>query len=540
MITVLNGNDSGAGSFRQALLDAVDGDIILFDATVTTVSLTSASLTINKELTISGPGSGSLTVQRTGGTQFRIFYVRNPVSGTPITVSISGMTIKNGYAVLDRGGGMYAEHFGAGAVSVINLTDVVFDSNQTTGAVTGSGGGLHSRFRLNMQDCVVKGNHTTYNAGGVYVNQRAHIQNLLCINNSADLACGGFYSEVELEMYNSIIGQNGSPNTCAKSGGGLFLNGDAKVEDCTIEYNTAGGFPGLWGGSQAITYINTVFRRCTFRNAATGVPAIWNELGTLVMEDCTVYGINESGFFNNHATTFLTRCTFRGVQVAAKAGVWNELGTLNLDSCTISLNAGPGIYDNGGAMDICHCTISHNGRGLVSADGYDTFQNTIFCGNTNTDIEKEVATAPSLISNGYNIFGIVPVGMGTTTGDQSSVSGADLKIDTLADNGGYTETMALDIDSPAVDAGLTSGALAGGGYTAFDGGAYLAVPPATDQRYGPRVVNSTIDIGAYETGNPSTPPTPGELAQLSRCYCGLPHAVAQATWIKALCEWANQ
>jgi len=38
-LTVLNGNDSGAGSLRQAIADAAAGDTINFQAGVTTVTL---------------------------------------------------------------------------------------------------------------------------------------------------------------------------------------------------------------------------------------------------------------------------------------------------------------------------------------------------------------------------------------------------------------------------------------------------------------------------------------------------------------------
>ena len=63
-ITVVNGNDSGAGSLRQAILVASSGDTINFAPSVTTVTLTSDELVIDKNLTITGPGANRLTVQR--------------------------------------------------------------------------------------------------------------------------------------------------------------------------------------------------------------------------------------------------------------------------------------------------------------------------------------------------------------------------------------------------------------------------------------------------------------------------------------------
>ena len=60
-ITVTNLNDSGAGSLRQAIADASASDTIDFNVTGKII-LTSGQLTINKDLTISGPGEDQLTI----------------------------------------------------------------------------------------------------------------------------------------------------------------------------------------------------------------------------------------------------------------------------------------------------------------------------------------------------------------------------------------------------------------------------------------------------------------------------------------------
>jgi hypothetical protein len=60
-ITITNTNDSGPGSLRQALTDANDGDTINF-AVTGTIDLTNGELLVNKNVSITGPGSATLAV----------------------------------------------------------------------------------------------------------------------------------------------------------------------------------------------------------------------------------------------------------------------------------------------------------------------------------------------------------------------------------------------------------------------------------------------------------------------------------------------
>ncbi|HEY6331044.1 MAG TPA: hypothetical protein VI756_17065, partial [Blastocatellia bacterium] len=87
---VTNNLDSGAGSLRQAILEACPGSTITFASTVKSpIMLTTADLEIDQNLTIIGPGADLLTVERSsaGGTpQFRIFTISEGV-----TVNISGL-----------------------------------------------------------------------------------------------------------------------------------------------------------------------------------------------------------------------------------------------------------------------------------------------------------------------------------------------------------------------------------------------------------------------------------------------------------------
>ena len=102
-LTVINTNDSGAGSLRQAIIDAIPGDTIDFDtgifATTQTITLTSGELVIDKDLTITGPGADRLAVVGSPLSPDRVFTIT-----CGATVGISGLTIAHGQA--GRGGGI--------------------------------------------------------------------------------------------------------------------------------------------------------------------------------------------------------------------------------------------------------------------------------------------------------------------------------------------------------------------------------------------------------------------------------------------------
>src|SRR5438874_4098648 len=94
-LIVTSTNDNGPGTLRDTIAAANDGDTIQFDPALNgqTINLTSGELVIDKNITISGPGSGLLMVARLPIPEFifRIFHI------TPNhTVAISGLTISGG------------------------------------------------------------------------------------------------------------------------------------------------------------------------------------------------------------------------------------------------------------------------------------------------------------------------------------------------------------------------------------------------------------------------------------------------------------
>ena len=112
--TVTTLADAGAGSLRQAILDAnanPGADVVDFQAGLTgQVVLTSGRLQIVDDLDILGPGQDELTIDAAGNGG--VFYVDAAVTNATIT----GLTITGGFG--SHGGGIY----NYGTLTITNAT----------------------------------------------------------------------------------------------------------------------------------------------------------------------------------------------------------------------------------------------------------------------------------------------------------------------------------------------------------------------------------------------------------------------------------
>jgi predicted outer membrane repeat protein len=161
-------------------------------------------------------------------------------------------------------------------------------------------------------------------------------------------------------------------------------------------------------------------------------------------------------------TADFTNCTFSGNTATDDGGaIWADASSVTLTNCTITGNQ------------------AANGGGIFIAGGTLELRNTIVAGNTATASAPDIAgTATSL--DGNLIGDDSGLTMAPQAADQGGTAAApiDPMLGALADNGGTTPTHALLSGSPAINAGITTGA------------------PADDQRGVTRDANP--DIGAYE------------------------------------------
>ncbi|MCX7804930.1 MAG: right-handed parallel beta-helix repeat-containing protein [Planctomycetota bacterium] len=212
-IRVTNTNDDGDGSLRQAVVAAQNGDTLVFDA-AGTINLTTGQITLDKNLTIIGPGADKLAVD--AGTFSRIFYCATD----GVSVAISGLALVNGYVGAgELGGGIYFYSQG-GSLTV--------DSCEIAGCqALGSGGGIavggSASLTLKNSTIALCGN-ADY-GGGIY----AVTTGAVTVKNSTISGCsssnsgGGIYLENgSLAIRNSTV----TDNRCGVGeGGGIFLNG---------------------------------------------------------------------------------------------------------------------------------------------------------------------------------------------------------------------------------------------------------------------------------------------------------------------------
>ncbi len=237
------------------------------------------------------------------------------------------------------------------------------------------------------------------------------------------------------------------------------------------------GAPGLaisGGGSTQVFAItpagNLSLTNLTVENGYALTGAGISNSGTLTLQGVTVSGnrteINQLGTYG--------------------AGLYNA-GTATVTDSTFSQNnsgGGGGAIYNSGKLTLLDDTIAANTAGLgggLDQSGKATIRDTILAGNQlfNNSPNGADVLGP-FTSGGHNLIG---VSSGVLQGSLALTDLHDVNADLgpLLSNGGPTNTMALSLGSPAIDAGDPTGL------------------PADDQRGFVRILNGQTDIGAYQT-----------------------------------------
>lgn len=258
-IAVTNLNDSGPGSLRQAISDAVSGDIISFSLPAgSIITLTTDELLINKDLTINGPGESALTVQRStvsGTPAFSVFRI------TAGDVTVSGLKIANGNATGGLGGGIANSSLGT-----VNIIDCVISANSSTAL----GGGIHkgNSGTMNIHNSTIFGNSSEVTGGGISISAgNVNITNSTFTGNSTQSG-GGIYSrDATVGITNTTVSGNSADN-----GGGINCQESSmSITNATIANNGAPFGGGFFVASSTLTIANSIIALNTATSAGPDV-----------------------------------------------------------------------------------------------------------------------------------------------------------------------------------------------------------------------------------------------------------------------------
>jgi hypothetical protein len=391
-LTVINTNDSGPGSLREAIGAAGDGSTIIFSGVSGTITL-SSQLNIYNSITITGPGSATLSVS--GGDAVRVFYIAG------VDVSVSGLTITNGRVTDDYGGGIFK------LSGTLMLDQVVISHNQAVKSESvGFGGGIANfSGSLNITNSTLSYN-TASNMGGAiynYFDAGLLMTNVGVDHNQGNSEGGGLAIRGPIEGHTagtvSLDKVSITNNSAPSDSGGMYSDDSMSITNSLIANNSTSGYAG----------------GLFFYDGGTGTQPI-----TITMTNSTISG--------NSA-------------VSGAGGVFisltQALSSVTLNDTTIANNQIIGSSTGGG--------IFVNGSGI-------NVENTIIAGNTSNGSSIPDDCYGTINSQDYNLIQTTTgcTINGTTT---HNIYGVSPQLAALAHNGGPTETMVLSVTSPAIDAG---------------------------------------------------------------------------------------
>ena len=400
-LVVVNTDDSGPGSLRDAVDYSSPGTQIVFDDRLRgqTITLTSGELKIAKnDIMIAGPGQDLLTVS--GNDNSRVFEIT-----ASVTASLSGMTISHGRG--DDGGGIY----NAGTL-VLDGCSVA--SNAATTSLPHWGGGVYNLGTLTIDASIINGNSGGVEGGGIYNSSGTVTVNASTISgNSGGVSGGGIYNSSGTVTVNASTISGNSANV---SGGGIRNEGTLTVTGSTISGNTVSGV--VRYGRACCPY--TAFPLDWTPGYGGGI----DNSGTLTVTDSTIAD-NSAGSDSVAYPGFNSGKAFG-------AGI-NNSGSLTVTNSTLSGNS-------------LNLTGGGNGGGIDNT-GTLTATNTIFANGAGGNLLNEKA---GVNSGSHNLFSDTPA----ATLDPTDLINTNPMLGPLADNGGPTFTQALLPGSPAIDAAV--------------------------------------------------------------------------------------
>lgn len=478
---------------------------------------------IGEQLVVySAAGSGSLTIFNSSGADklsvkaitvfpsdlFRVLAVDGGAN-----LTIDGITITNGAAYFDYGGGCISNGS--------NLTlknSVVSGCLIYGGGDLGNGGGIYnasSSATLSLVKTIIAGNSArgNYGGGGIYNNGgTVTITDSIIRDNSsnASASCsGGGINNAGGTL--TITGSTFNSNSAPSGGGAIHSEGNLTITNSNFFGNAANYGGGISVVSGAANVTNSVIRDNIAYVKGGGIDAGHPfTSASLTLDGSTVSGNRADygvGINHSYGTTTIKNSLIDGNSYLTEnaggigGGIKNEGGLMTLINTTVSRNAGGlfagGIF-NDGEMNIINSTITRNyvPNPDYSAGGILTFsamsmRNSIVAENS-AGYAPDLLTGKSFTSKGNNLIGNSTETDSPVSWQSSDILDQSPRLAPLGNYGGATQVFALTNNSPALNHGNNCVITLNG-----CGDNNPGMP--NDQRGASRV--GTVDIGAFELNN---------------------------------------
>ena len=398
--------------------------------------------------------------------------------------SLIGFTIENGYT--RNTGNSYFDQSGGGVWLTEDcvVSNCLFTRNVAAHYeyAPGNGGGAFLYAGGTVTDCLIKNNEANYGAGGATFLSGGHFKNCDFEENSAGNGGGGVNLIFGGVLTNCTLVGN-SVKSSYGEGGGARLHTDSShvggsLNHCLIANNSA------YRAGGATCTKGTAFNDCIIsNNVATSAGGVFFSYGGIMNRCLVIKNIStreQSGgvYLNNGGELNSCRITDNTTVQSSGGGVYCDGGG-TINNCIVDHNyakrSGGGIRLHHGTT-VNNCVITENrannsGAGVEAYSGDVYIRNSIVwnnkTGNTiddfhgsNVTIHKEYTCASSDITPGTD---------GCITNNPVFANVANGNFNILA-------------NSPCIDAGTNSYA-----------------PTGLDFAGNPRIINSTVDMGAYET-----------------------------------------
>lgn len=431
------GNGTPASCTETALGNALNGGgLVTFNcgASPKTITLTSAKQ-INANTTIDG--GSKITLNGSNTYHLQVF--------NGYTLNLKNITLTNGSGP----GGGSIQNFGTTLA-----TNVTFSNNSATGI--SDGGAIYNTGTLKVKNSTFKGNKgadggAIYNSGGITTVKASTFDTNQAV---ADTQYGG---AIAADGGTVIIKKSVFVGNKAYEGGAVYFEFGVTgiVKKSTFDSNESNDSGGAIFNLGNTTITASVIKNNTANNTGGGIA----HGGALTMQMTTISGnkaVSGAGLRDFGNSTTIWTSTFSGNTASSNGGgIYSNVSTV-LRNSTLSGNqagngsGGGGLYQDGGGSDLQFVTIANNKAGFDGGIYSETFgggsiqmENVVLSKNKNGN-----CGGGTLVSLGGNVSSDGYCSAFTQSQDKQKVN---VKLGSLANNGGPTQTHMLLTGSPAIN-----------------------------------------------------------------------------------------